>query len=202
MHYPIKIYCILLIFYISGFNTSFANTVTSKIDITSYKYVDSNGNICFASSIDKVPKEYQPSRFMSRDIEQESDNHSQRIVFKDVDGDNENEILVYIETILPSQRLETTLEIIKRTKNYYICLAVAHSSRGLKIQFFDFDSDGRLEIFGPLYGGAGEFLVWSNGRYINILNNFNMDSFLKLQMKSSTEKALQAMFERWVELFK
>ena len=66
--------------------------------------------------------------------------------FKDVDGDNENEILVYIETVLPSQRIETTLEIIKKISNYYINLATVHSSRELKMKFFDFDSDGRLAV--------------------------------------------------------
>jgi hypothetical protein len=164
---------------------------------TSYKYVDLEGNIHFAVSQEAVPAQFADPRWMSGSIEQETDNHSQQISFLDVDGDAVPEILVTITTIFPTLREETTVEIIKPISTYYLNLATVKATRGLEVQFYDFNADGRLEIFGPVWGGGGELWVWENGRYQNILTALYEPVFLELQTQMREQEVLTTIYQQW-----
>ena len=84
--------------------------------------------------------------------------YEQRLDFRDMDGDGQAEILVYFTAQL--LHAHTTLEIIKVDDGTYSTIVVVRGdNRAGDIEFFDFDSDGISEIYGPLWGGTGELWV-------------------------------------------
>jgi len=70
------------------------------------------------------------------------------------------------------------------------------AKRAGEIQYYDLNADGRIEFYAPEWGSTGQFWVWSDGQYVNILTHRYEQLFYD-RLETDLPTALLATMERW-----